>query len=455
MSASADPDARRDALALGLAAALAAAAAALLPPLYLDGDSCTYASLARDIATGAAPWSAPQWARDGSWTWFREHPPGGVWPAALLGRAGLAAERASAVANALATAAAAAGVAALVRRFRGGLAPLAAACVFLLHVPVLRCAGRAALEPAFAAAVAWTLASALRLREARAHVAWTALALAAAFLVRGAGALVVLVPLAVVCADPELRPPLGRVLAALALAALPLVLLDRAHAAVTGDGFWGAYLRAQVLPSFEGGSQHARAERQFGYFSARLVTYALPWLLLPAAALVRARGRPQHVAAWRLLGAGVLAAWLGAAVTLRPASRYLFAAWPCLAALAGLALPVRAPRWSGRALRVGVVVCAAVPTLVAGSATGDRAWRAAARALRTLAAEGRAPAVVRGTFDPEDARDKAFLRWHLGVRTLPDDDTDAAAWRLVRPPHAPPADARIAAVTPFGTLVVR
>ncbi len=449
-----DPTASDARIAL-LTFAATAAAALLFAPVLTDGDSCLYASLARDMS-GASwrSWVAPQWAQDSAWTWYREHPPAAMWPAAVLGTIGFPVHAAPFVASALWMVLAAAGVAAVVWYWRPGAAPWIAAAVFLLHVPALRYVQRVALEFPIAACTAWSLAAALRLRRGRRWAVVLAAALGGAFLVRGAFGGVAAVLVAATLWHPQTRPPFLRLLVAVGAAATALVVFDRLHAAVTGDSFWAAYVAGQVSPSFiAGGTRHSAPGRQFLYFAGRLAAYSMPWALLPLWRVVRGpRWRP-HATSWGLLTLGVVVTYVGASLTLRPASRYLFAAWPCMAALFALALPERIPDGVRRAARLSFVVLA--PALIAGSAAlaRDDDWTRAAAALGALRDANRAPAEVRGPFGPRDAGDKSFLRWHLGTRAIGGDEENAATWLLYRSADDVPDGHGIRHETPFGVLV--
>ena len=445
----------------GALAWIAAVAASVVICLVLgmrltDGDSCVYGALAHDMAAGSwRAWVAPQWAFDGRWTCFHEHPPGAMWPAALVEMAGADPLAAPLVANVLWQFAALAGVLALARPFVGRNAAWIAGAAFLLSIPALRYADRFALEFPIAAAAAWTIAAALRLGRSPWWTPALGVALAAAFLVRGAFAGVPLVLLGVLVCEPSLRPPPLRLLGGLAIAAALVLGFDLLHAAATGHAFWTAYLDRQVFPSLEpGGTAHSIDGHPWGYVLSRFATYALPWVLVPIARLVRGPRPPTSPAAWRVAAVWIALTLAAAIATTRPASRYLFGMLPALAVLAALGVgpgaPPRLTRWAAVLALLAIPVTSALKEW-----TGERRtpWETAGL-LDTFRASDLRPREVRGPFAPREDGHAAILRFHLGVPVLPDGpDAPPDARRWVPAGSPPLPGARVLVATPLGSLV--
>lgn len=433
---------------------LALTVSAAFPAALLDGDSCMNASLSRDMARGDLDTVlAPRWAQGGKWTWYHEHALGSYQLASLCIRAGLPADRAPHVAHTLWMVLAAWGVLTLVGTQRRDAAMWIGAVALLLHLQPLKYVQRISIEFPLAATTVWSLVAVLRLREGWRWVFVGTLALAGAFLVRGIFGAVALALVTGAVLFRETRPPWPRLLGMLLLSGGLVFAFDRAHASVTGGGWWWWYFHRQIASSFvEGGTQHTVADRQFLYFAVRLVGYAMPFLLLVIWRLARGPRWQPGRAIWCLLLGGIALTWLGASITRRPASRYLFSAWPLLATLFALSLPPTLPARIKRAMPVLVLLL--VPTLLIGKhvTRKDDDWARAARALATLRHAEDAPAVVRGPFDPQDSRDKAFLRWHLDTRAI--GGTPAGPeWWIVRTEAEVPEAAVVRARLPFGVLL--
>lgn len=433
---------------------LALVVSAAVPATLLDGDSCMNASISRDMARGDLETVlAPRWAQGGEWTWYHEHALGSYQLASLLMRLGLPEERAPHVAHTLWMVLAAWGVLALVGTQRRDAAMWVGAIAILLHIQPLKYVQRISIEFPLAATTVWSLVAVLRLKAGWRWVLVGTLALAGAFLVRGIFGAVALALVAGTVVFRETRPPWLPLLVLLFCSSGLVLAFDRAHAAVTGEGWWWWYYHRQIASSFvEGGTQHTVADRQFVYFAVRLIGYGMPFLLLVVWRILRGpRWQPER-AIWLLLLGGVALTWLGASLTRRPASRYLFSAWPLLATLFALALPPALPARIKRSLPVLLLLL--VPALLIGKhvARKDNDWSRAARALATLRQVEDAPAVVRGPFDPQDSRDKAFLRWHLDARAI-GGTPSGAEWWIVRTEAEVPDSAAVRARLPFGVLL--
>lgn len=411
-------------LAAALAALLTVAWLLLFPGRLTDGDSCLYAAMGSELAAGGS-WAAPTWARDGARADFHENPPLVCWPIAALELAGLDDRRAPVVANALWLLLLAAAMWRLGGGWGGGGA--IALGVLLLHLPVMKYAGRASLELPFAAcavaAVAW-----LR-RPGRAAVAWAGLFGGGALLARGVFAL--LVPaLWLLDARLGVRRPLRRAAVALGISLALAAAFDLAHRSATGHGFWLAFWREQLAPSLAGTAPHVNVEPTWRYYGERLLVYGSPWLPL---ALVAAARRWKRLRPDFLLGLAWLAlVWLGAVVAARQGSRYLFAAWPALALMvAALGTGWWQRRGERARRRLAWAALALLPAIALGRplfVERDGWWRAVEPLRERRAAgwqDGVAP-VVYGPFAAHDDRAKQFLRHHLGV------------WAFVEPAEGAP-----------------
>jgi len=445
---------RRTALAWA-ASVVAALVLVLAVPYHLtDGDSCLYSALAHDMARGGS-WVASTWDFHGAPACFHEHPPGTFWVSAVIEWLGAPRERASLAANALWTFAALSGVFALARRFVTPRTALAAGVVFLLHLEVLRYAQRAALEIPLAAAGSWAIAAGLRLDRSRWWSVVAAVALAAAFLVRGVLAAAPVAVLIYALLDRPVRPPVLRLGAAFAGAALLLLAFDRAHAAATGHGFWIEYLRRQVVPSFEaGGTRHSVPGETWPYFVSRALAYSLPWSVLPVWRMVNRPPPLPSPAAWRLALVWIVVTVAGVSLGSRPGSRYVLQMFAATALLAALAAP---PDLSDRTARiVAVVALAFVPVQVlVKDLVHDRGpWWDTAAVLEERRGDARiAGRELLGPFLPEDDHMKSFLRFHLGtsVSSAPVGEMRGLQW-------VPGAGAdfpvgRVLAATPLGAVV--
>ena len=416
---------RLPALAAGLLLALA-----LLPYRFTDGDSCLYAALAHEMAAEGA-WVAPTWAFEGKRACFHEHPPGGYWAAAALEGLGLGDAAAARVANAAALLALVAAVWWLAGpgAAAGGLGPLTAA-LLLLHYPLWKYALRFGLELPFAACAVACFAAARR--PGRGGAALAGLALAGAFLTRGAFGFAVppLLLLDALRDGASLRAVARRMAAIGAAALVPLLLFDLAHAASTGHSFWLAYLEKQVLPSLAAdGTPHANRGPTWLYYGGRLLLYTQPWTLLAAALLLRAqrtlRGsgrRPASLALALAPDRRLAAAWIaiffvGIALAHREGSRYLVVAYPASAWLAAIALRGAWLRAGAAARRRVATAALFLPALLVGAkhlTTPADAWWRSAGALRE-AREVLAGEVVFGPFAAHDDRAKQFLRHHGAI----------------------------------------
>jgi 4-amino-4-deoxy-L-arabinose transferase-like glycosyltransferase len=436
------------------AAAIATVALALLLPYRLtDGDSCLYAAMAHDIARGGA-WAAPTWDFHGVAAPFHEHPPGAFWLSALVERLGAPPANAALVANALWTFAAVAGVIALARLFVERSTAQFAGLAFLLHIAVLRYVQRASLEIPLAATAAWTLAAGLRLGRGRVWIAATAASLAGAFLVRGIFGAVPAALLVLALLDRDLRPPPLRLALAFAGAAAALVAFDRAHAAATGHGFWAAYVERQVAPSLSGTSTHSVAGETWTYYVGRAVLYTLPWSLLPLVRFVRGRRRVPAPAAWRLSIAWIALTVVGASLTSREGSRYLFQMYVATALLAALALgPSLRPDLAWIASTLVLLVPASTVLLKSSFHGRDEWWRTAELCATHRGDASLAGRTVRGLFQPEDDRLKSLLRFHLGLWVSSERPTDMTGLQWVPSAGADFPVGRVVVATPLGALV--
>jgi hypothetical protein len=410
---------------------LAAAIAVLLtlgwllfaPPLLTDGDSCLYAAMGHDLATGGG-WAAPQWAHGGAAADFHENPPLAVWTIGALEGLGLDTARAPVVANALWLLLLAAAAWRLGGGGRGAGAVVLG--VLLLHYPVAKYAVRASLELPFTAcavaAVAW-----MRGRR-ESSLVWAGLFFGGAILARGPFAL--LVPaLWLVDARIGLRRPIRRALAAGVLGLSLAVLFDLFHRRATGHGFWAAFWSEQLGPSLAGTAPHANRQPTWQYYGGRLLLYGAPWLPF---ALLAGLSRWKRLRPDFLLGlvwVGLVLA--GAVVAQRQASRYLFAAWPGVALMVGA---VATNAWLRREAverrRWAAAVMMLLPALTVGKGllTPDDDWAVAARQLRERASYGwgtEGPPTVYGPFSAHDDRAKQFLRHHLGVWAFREPDEGA------------------------------
>lgn len=437
------------------ASVVAALLLILVIPYHLtDGDSCLYSALAHDMAHGGS-WVAPTWDFHGAPACFHEHPPGTFWPSAALEWLGWPRESASLAANALWTFAALAGVAALARRFVSAPAALAAGVVFLLHLEVLRYAQRAALEIPLAATASWALAAGLRLDRSRWWAVVAAVALAAAFLVRGALAAAPVAVLVYACFERPIRPPLLRLGAVFLGAAVLLVAFDRAHAAATGHGFWVEYVRRQVIPSFEaGGTRHSVEGETWPYFVSRTLLYALPWSVLPVWRLVNRPPPLPSPAAWRLALVWVVITVAGVSLGSRPGSRYVLQAFAATSLLFALALgPEIAPR---HARVVAVLALVFVPVQVAiKDVVHERGeWWETAAILEEKRGDPRiAGRELLGPFLPADDHMKSFLRFHLDTWVSSEPVTEMRGLQWVPGAKADFPVGNVVVVTPMGAVV--
>ena len=425
-------------MAAGWAAAvIATIAIALAMPFRLtDGDSCLYAAMAHDMAAGRTSWTAPVWDFHGmsygpgtEGVCFHEHPPGALWLAALVELCGAPVERAALVANALWTLAAAGGVIAIARRFVSRSASDLAGVVFLLHIGVMHYVQRAALELPLAATASWAVAAGLRLDRSRWWTLAAAAGVAGAVLTRGVLGLVPAGLLVVTCLDPKLRPPWRRLLAVFVLAAVPLVVFDRLHVHLAGEGclapthvgFWSEYFGRQVLPSLQaGGTPHAVEGPTAAYFLGRFLLYSLPWSLLVLWRLVRGPRPLAAPEAWRLAAAWIVAVVLGLSLGSREGSRYLFQAYVATSLLFVLALPRElSGKWAWAASTLVLLVLPAQIVLKQAFRERDEWWQTAEIAAQHRfrpGAESHPEArgrTVSGPFQPEDDRMKSLLRFHL------------------------------------------
>ncbi len=426
----------------------------LFPYRLTEGDSCVYAALAHDMVGGGwRAWFAPVWHFHGVFVPFREHPPGAFWLSALCEAAGVHPANAALAANALWTFAAVAGVVALARRFMSATTADLAGLAFLLHAGVMQSVQRATLELPFAACAAWTLAGAVRLRDARLWIWVTGIALAGCFLVRGVFGLVPAALLAVVWIEPSLRPPVWRLVGAASIAVGPLIAFDALHFTATGTEFWPAYLRRQVFSSLtKGGTASSLAGESWRHYVGYALVYTLPWSLLP---LARVCSRPRPLpspAAWRLAVVWVVLTVLGASLSSRVGSRYVFQIYIATSLLAALAVaPDLRP---GIARAVSVLLVLALPTQIALKSLvlhqQDDAWITAG----ILESHRDDPSLAGRTVTGSSAGDwPKLVRFHLGLAV------SSAPQRLDRGLHWVPgagADSpvgRIVLVTPLGALI--
>jgi hypothetical protein len=197
---------------------------------------------------------------------------------------------------------------------------------------------------------------------------------------------------------------------------------------------------------------HGREGRQFLYFGSRFLLYGLPWILLPAARVL-ARRPLRPPSAWRLAAVWVLGTWVGASLTVRPASRYLYAAWAATALLAALAWP-RRPALFRRAVRwaPALAVLVFLGTLAAKTPNVGGPWTRTANLLHARAAAGPLPLRVGGPFDPEDSRLKSLIRCHLGVPAV-SGPAGPGGWTWRPAGESPPPGAHVVLETPLGRLV--
>jgi 4-amino-4-deoxy-L-arabinose transferase-like glycosyltransferase len=429
----------------------------LVPYRLTDGDSCDYAAMAHDMVDGGwRVWFAPMWDFHGAWVPFREHPPGALWLSALCEAAGARPANAALVANVLWTFAAVAGVVALARRFMSSATADLAGLTFLLHAGVIRYVQRAGLELPLAACAVWTLAGAVRLRDAWWWTWVTGIALAGCFLVRGVFGLVPAAVLAVVFIEPTLRPPMSRLVGAASLAVGSLIAFDALHFAAAGEEFWQAYLRRQVFSSLAlGGTGHSIAGESWAYYVGRTLVYTLPWSLLPVARLFR-RTRPlTSPAAWRLAVVWIALTVVGASLSSRAASRYIFQIYVATSLLAALALgPDLRP---GIARAVAVLVVLALPTQIALKSfflhKHNDAWSTAGILESHRDDPLLAGRTVIGPSDSEGYWPISLVRFHLGlpVSSAPQHAEGGLHW-------VPGAGAdfpvgRVVLATPLGALI--
>ncbi len=445
----------RRAVAAWAASVVATLLLVLLVPYHVtDGDSCLYSALAHDMARGGS-WVAPQWDFHGAPACFHEHPPGTFWASAALECAGFPRESASLAANALWTFAALAGVVALARRFVSPRAALAAGVLFLLHLEVLRYAQRAALEVPLAAAASWALAGGLRLDRSRWWIAVTAVALAAAFLVRGALAAAPVAVLVYALLERDLRPPPLRLAAAFAGAALLLLAFDRAHAAATGHGFWIEYVRRQVVPSLEeGGTRHSVAGETWPYFVSRTLVYSLPWTILPVWRLVNRPPPLPSPAAWRLALVWIVVTVAGVSLGSRPGSRYVLQAFAATALLAGLALGPQLVERTARVVAVAAVVFIPVQIVVKDFVHERGPYWETAELLEERNGDSRiAGRELAGPFLPEDDHTKSFLRFHLDTWVTSEPVSEMRGLQWVPGAGADFPVGMVVVATPLGAVV--
>jgi 4-amino-4-deoxy-L-arabinose transferase-like glycosyltransferase len=431
------------------------AIAAFWPFRLTDGDSCVYAAMAHDMAQGGS-WIAPTWDFHGAVGCFHDHAPGAFWLAAIVERLGAPWTTAALVANALWTFAAVAGVVALARLFVSKATADFAGLAFLLHSVVMRYAQRAGLEIPFAATAAWTLAAGLRLGRSRWWIVATGAALAGAFLVRDVMAIVPAALLVYAAIDKPLRPPIGRLVAASALAAAALFAFDRAHAAATGHGFWSAYVEREIFPSLEGGgSRHAVDRETWPYYVESIAIYSLPWSLFPVWRLWRGPRPVPSPAAWRLAAAWIVFAFALASTSSREGSRYVSQVDVATALLAALAVgPELKPTPAWFASTFVMLVLPAV-VLLKTTAFHDRGtWWDAARRLDELHGDPRLVGrEIHGVFKTEDDRMKTFLRFHTGawVSSAPVPEMKGLQWIAGAGADFPAG--RVIVATPLGALV--
>lgn len=422
--------------ALLLASALLLTLLGALAPAepVVDGDSCLFLSLPREMAEeGGVRWLAPTWWPEGRRRPFLEHPPGAFWPAALLARTGLGPQAAGRLANGLALLGLLAATALLARRSGGGSGG-AAALLLLLHLPLWKYLGRAGLEYPFAAWAVLALAGLAGPGRARGP----ALAFGLAILTRGVFALALLPVLLL----PGLAPPGDRRkgLRILAGGMLVAAAFDLLHGAATGRSFWAGYLGQQILPSLDpAATPHPNRGSTLLYYGGRLLLYGAPWWIPGALAWARLR---DPAARHRVLApalAGVLLLFLGSALARREGSRYLFLAWPLLAwAWAGAWVRLR-PAW-GRSGPEPVLALAALALAVAPRLPAEEPWRSAARELQAEEAALRGARIL-GRFGPRDDRLRQFLRLHAAPRAFAPRDRPPGPrdLLLLEPGEAPPA----------------
>jgi 4-amino-4-deoxy-L-arabinose transferase-like glycosyltransferase len=428
----------------------------LIPYRLTDGDSCLYAALAHDIARGGS-WVAPQWDFHGQTACFHEHPPGAFWLSAIVEALGAPEATASLAANALWTFAAVAGVVALARLFVSGATANVAGLAFLLHIVVLKYVQRAGLEIPLAATAAWTLAAGLRLGRSRWWIGAAGISLAGAFLVRGVFGAVPAAVLVYAAFEPSLRPPPRRLVATFALATLVLVAFDRAHAAATGHGFWAAYVERQVLPSLRtDGTAHSVEGETWTYYIGRTLLYTLPWSILPLWRLTR-RDRPRGdaAAAWRLAGVWIALTVIGASLSSRAGSRYVFQVYVATSLLAALAVGTHLKPAFAWIVSAFVVLMLPAQVIVKSCFHERGPWWETAAAMEDLRGDARlAGREIRGPFQPEDDRLKSLLRFHTGRPVVSDPAGDMRGLRWVPGVDASYPFGRVIAVTPLGALVV-
>jgi len=430
------------------------AIAALWPFRLTDGDSCVYAAMAHDMARGGS-WIAPTWDFHGAALCFHDHAPGAFWASALVEKLGAPSLTAALVANALWTFAAVAGVVALARLFVSKATADFAGLAFLLHAAVMKYAQRAGLEIPFAATAAWTLAAGLRLERSPWWIVATAAGLAGSFLVRDVMGLVPAALLVYAAIDKPLRPPIGRLAAAIALAAAALVAFDRAHASATGHGFWPAYVGREIVPSLEGASRHSVDRETWPYYVQSAALYSLPWSLVAIWRLFRGPRPIPSPAAWRLCAAWIVASIVLASMSSREGSRYVFQINVATALLVALAVgPDLAPTPAWFASTFVMLVLPAV-ILLKSSWVHDRGpWWDAAAQLDALRGDARiAGREIHGPFKPEDDRMKTFLRFHTGAWVSSSAVPEMKGLQWIPAAGADFPVGKVIVATPLGALV--